>query len=424
MNARRTEGSLRRRRDAILSPMGTLRDCPGVLALGFCSAALAQPPATTSAPPVAAGEQLGLKVRAGYEVTVAVEKLDNARFMEFDDKGTLYVSRPNRGDVISLRDKDGDGVYETRATFISGLKLPHGLCFRDGFLWIAPSRGILRGRDTDGDGVADEKIVVIPDGQLPGGDGHWWRSLLVVEDGFYSSVGDPGNITDQTETEREKIWKFSLDGQTKTLFCSGIRNTEKLRIRPGTTEIWGVDHGSDNFGGPLGEKPPKFQPLTDYNPPDELNHYVEGGFYGHPFIVGNRVPRFEFTKREDILDLAARTTPPEWCFGAHWANNGFCFIDPAVNDKTGAFPRDHNGDLFVAFHGSWNRSEPAGYCVARVLFDDGHPYGMLKVVEGLNAKREVTARPVDCVQAPDGSVLFSDDFRGRILRIRHAPPAK
>lgn len=385
------------------------------------SAAPAQPPEGTPAPQAATQPppwDLGLKVRAGYEVSLAADKLGEARFMEFDDRGTLYVSRPGKRDVLALRDADGDGVYETRSTFATGLTLVHGLCFSDGWLWMAASQGIVKARPTE-NGAPAEVVPVLAPGSLPGGNGHWWRSLLVTRDAIYTSVGDPGNITDQASTEREKIWKYSLDGATKTLWCSGIRNTEKLRLRPGTTELWGLDHGSDNFGGPLGETPPKFQPVTDWNPPCELNRYDEGAFYGHPFITGNRVPRYEFMKRDDILDLAARTTPPEWCFGAHWAPNGFCFIDPALNEKTRAFPADHSGDMFACFHGSWNRTDPAGYCVVRVLFDDGHPYGMLKIVEGLEPGGKVRSRPVDCVQAPDGSLLFSDDYTNRVYRLRH-----
>ena len=86
----------------------------------------------------------------------------------------------------------------------------------------------------------------------------------------YTSVGDPENISDQTQTDREKIWHFSLDGKEKTLFCTGIRNTEKIVLRPGTKEVWGCDHGSDNFGARFGEQEGKLQPITDHNPPDRV----------------------------------------------------------------------------------------------------------------------------------------------------------
>jgi len=393
-----------------------------LLVLGsLASATVAVAESTPAAAPAAAdatsslSAPKGITVRAGYEVTVAVEKLDNARFMEFDDKGTLYVSRPNIGDVLTFRDTNNDGVYEPLGTFASGLKQVHGLCFSDGWMWMSQSSSIHKARDTDGDGKADDTITVLKN--LPGGNGHWWRSLLVTNDTIYTSVGDSGNISDETNTDRQKIWRFALDGQRKTLFASGIRNTEKLRFRPGTTELWGVDHGSDNFGGPLGEKPGN-QPVTDLNPPCEFNKYEQDKFYGHPFITGNRVPRYEFMKRPDLLDLAARTVAPEWSFGAHWAPNGFCFVDPAINDAKKQFPADHNGDAFVAFHGSWNRSDRAGYCIARVLFDDGRPYGLLKVVDGLPDPKGDAVRPVDCVMAPDGSVLFSSDQPGRVYRLR------
>ncbi len=134
-----------------------------------------------------------------------------------------------------------------------------------------------------------------------------------------------------------------------------------------------------------------------------MNKYVEGGFYGHPFIVGNRVPRYEYMKRPDIVELAAKTIVPEWCTGAHWAPNAMMFY-------TGSqFPPEIKGDAFVAYHGSWNRSVKAGYQVTRVLFENGHPYGELPYVKFLTAQGKVLGRPVDVIQAPDGSLLISDD---------------
>jgi glucose/arabinose dehydrogenase len=158
------------------------------------------------------------------------------------------------------------------------------------------------------------------------------------------------------------------------------------------------------------------QPITDALPPCEFNHYVAGGFYGHPFVVGNRIPRPEHAKRPDILDQVARTTPPAWCFGAHWAACGFCFL-------TGERFAGHKGDAFAAMHGSWNSSVKVGYRVEHVLFDavTGRPYGAQQVVGCLGADGAVLGRPVDCVEAPDGSVLFSCDSAQRIYRIAPMP---
>jgi glucose/arabinose dehydrogenase len=350
-------------------------------------------------------------VRPGYKVTLVAEGIENARFMEFDDKGTLYLSRPNKGDILALKEKNGR--YELANTFIDGKRSVHGMQFANGWLWFTQTGAIFRARDKDGDGKADEIETVIPEGKLPKGGGHWWRSILVTGDSIYTSIGDSGNASDETATERQKIWKFDKNGGGKTLFASGLRNTEKLRLRPGTTEIWGADHGSDWFGQPFGDREGN-QPITDFNPPDEFNRYEEGRFYGHPFITGYRVPRLEFMKRDDLVALAAKTTSPEWAFGAHWAVNSFTFLTKS------RFGADHVGDVFAACHGSWNRSVPAGYRIERVLFDKltGHPYGSLTIVGTLAEDgHTVLARPADAAEAPDGSVLFSCDFSGRIYRI-------
>jgi len=357
-------------------------------------------------------------VRPGYRVDMAVPNLEGARFMVFDDKGVLYVSRPTKQDIVSLKDKDGDGVYETKATFVEGYKTVHGLDFKNGWIWFTQTGSVHKARDTNNDGKADEVQTVIPESKLPSeGGGHWWRSILVTDDAIYTSIGDPSNITPDTTTRRKKIWKFNLDGTHPRLFVSGIRNTEKLRLRPGTNEVWGADHNSDWFGKKLGETPKK-QPITNMNPPGEFNHYVQGGFYGHPFLVGNRVPRIEYQDRKDIIDLAAKTIPPEWEFGAHWAPCGFTFLSLSNNE----FPTDQRGDVYAALHGSWNSSVSKGYRIQRVLFDKytGKPYGSLRIVSTLGKDgKKILARPVDVVEAPDGTLLFSSDFHGNIFRISY-----
>ncbi|MBW3637607.1 MAG: hypothetical protein KY445_14270, partial [Armatimonadetes bacterium] len=194
------------------------------------------------------------------------------------------------------------------------------------------------------------------------------------------------------------------------LHAEGVRNTEKLGFRPGTTEVWGADHGSDNFGKYLGEGRGN-QPLTDKTPPCEFNHYEAGKFYGHPFVVGNGMPRPEYTKREDILQLIAKTELPAWQLGAHWAPNGWTFAE-----KNGLGMK---GDAFIANHGSWNSSAKVGYRVERILMDPvtGRAMGAHALVSTLGADGAVLARPVDCVEAPDGTLLFSDDMGKRIYRI-------
>ncbi|MCC6659787.1 MAG: hypothetical protein IT437_02760 [Phycisphaerales bacterium] len=382
---------------------------------------------------VAAGQGPDLSkfyVRQGYALSVVVPDAPGARFLEIDGKGTLYVSAMGAGTITAFRPA-GEG-YERVGEFVSGYSTVQGMQFvggadegGGGWLWFTTEDAVHKGCDADGDGKADEIVDVLTG--LPK-RGHNWRSLLVTPDGFYTSIGDSGNITDQVNTDRQKIWKYSLDGSSRELFISGIRNTEKLRIRPGTTEVWGFDHGSDWFGAKVGDKQNE-QPVTDLNPPDELNLYVKDGFYGHPFIVGNRLPRYEYMDRPDIHDLAMRTTPPQWSVGAHWACNGWTFIrgvDPQAGGagvRAGAMPPDLAGDIFVGCHGSWNSESRVGYCVARIMFDKdpksdrfGRPIGLEKIIGTLDGT-SVLERPVDCIQAPDGSVLFSGDGRGRVYRI-------
>jgi glucose/arabinose dehydrogenase len=380
-----------------------------ILVLLSCSpSALSQGP--RAGPPV----DPAIQVRHGFSLSIALADLRQPRFLAFAPDGTLFVSQPDSGRILACRDGNSDGYYEDDAVFVRDHPTVQGMQWHDGWLWFAESGAIFRGRDTTGDGVADEQQTIIPEGELPRGGQHWFRPILIHKDILYTGIGDSGNITDGMNTDREKIWTYDLQGRDKQLFVSGIRNTEKLVIRPETDEVWGMDHGSDWFGRPIeGEDNPNGQPITNLNPPDEMNHYVRNGFYGHPFIVGNHIPRYEYLNRPDIVALAARTIPPAWPTQAHWAPNAMAFYAGTQ------FPPDHRGDAFVAYHGSWNRQPKAGYCVTRVLFDEGRPYGELVYVSFLTNDGRVLGRPVDVVVAPDGSLLISDDEGGRVYHLRY-----
>jgi glucose/arabinose dehydrogenase len=337
-------------------------------------------------------------VRPGFKVSLVADNVGEVRFLQFDDKGTLYVAQPQVGTVLALK-KQKDR-FEPVGPFVTGYKFVHGMQYSNGWLWFTTSDGVHKAR-IGADGKAEDVQDILTG--LPHG-GHWWRSILVTPDGFYTSIGDSGNINDGTATDREKIWKYSLDGKSRELFCSGIRNTEKLLFKPGTTEIYGCDQGSDWFGQKLGDHE-GYQPVTDFYPPDEFNHYVKGGFYGHPFVVGDRMPRFEYQDRPDILQIAERTIAPVYDFGPHWAADGWIFeTKPGLGS-------DYVGDALIALHGSWNRSKKAGYRIERIRFDKatGEPEGGEMLVGTLSQSGDVLARPVDVAEAPDGSIYFSVD---------------
>ena len=205
----------------------------GAALLTSASSASAQGTAQSTPRPSSLGPNVpAFTVRSGLRVTMASNDLGNARFLEFDNTGkTLFVSQDRRKKIIALQDKDSDGLFETSTDFVAGKDEMHGMHWKDGWLWFGSAGAVNRARDTDGDLKADEVVTVLEG--LPRG-GHWWRSILVSDDGFFTSIGDSGNINDETATDRQKIWKYSLDGKTRTLWASGLRNTEKLRFRPGT----------------------------------------------------------------------------------------------------------------------------------------------------------------------------------------------
>ena len=339
------------------------------------------------------------KVRPGYRVTRVLpeHKLPVIRFIQFSEDGkTLYVANNDRNDgcIYALRDPDADGVYQTVTTFVKNKPSAQGMCPHDGWLYFSQALegSVSRARDTNGDGIADDIEVIIPAKTLPTGGGHPFEGLLVTDKNIFVTASDPQNMTETMDTPRKTIYVFDLDGKNQRAFCTGIRNTEKLRFRPGTTEMWGFDHGSDNFGQSFGEKTGKDQPITNLNPPEEFNLYVDGAFYGHPFIMGNGVPRPEFAKRDDIIALADKTTEPEWLVHAHWAVLGFTFLN---SDYFG-----QKGDCWFASHGSWNSIPPTGAVIQHIFFDavTGKPYGSQTIVDCQGPTRRV-ARPVDLAES-------------------------
>jgi len=357
------------------------------------------------------------RVRPGYRVTRVIpnKALKVARFIQFSEDGqTLFVSDLENGVIYALRDPDENGMYKTITNFVKNKRSVQGMDVRDGWLYFsqASEGSVSRARDTNNDGMADDIEEVVPKGTLPQGGGHPYVGLLVTDTQIFATSSDPTNMTEDLNSEWKRIYVFDRDGKNKRTFGTGVRNVEKLRHRPGTQEIWGFDHGSDNFGRTYGEQIGSNQPITDLNPPEEFNKFVEGGFYGHPFIMGNGVPRPEFAKRRDIIELANKTKQPDWLVGAHWSVLGFTFI---TSDQFGA---DHNGDVFFASHGSWNSMKPVGACVQRIMFDQvtGKPCGSMTIVDCVGPDRRL-ARPVDCAEAPDGTIIFSSDEPPALFRI-------
>lgn len=308
--------------------------------------------------------------------------------------GKIYLSLTQAGKVVVLPDENHDGVADQVVTFAQGLDLPHGLAFYAGYLYVAETGRVIRYR-LQGDMPAGPAEVVIPN--LPRGAGHFTRTLGFGPDGkLYVSIGSSCNVCLETDPRRAAIVRYNPDGTGEEIYARGLRNAVSFVWRPGTQELWATDMGRDWLG--------------DDFPPDELDLVRQGADYGWPYCNGDRVPDPDFGSPQ----RCAATIPPMLGFQAHSAPIGLRFCDAC------SMPAPYRGQLFVAFHGSWNRSIPTGYKVVVVPFSDGKPTGYYDFVTGWLTGSQAWGRPVDIIFGPDGAMYISDDRAGAVYRISTA----
>jgi len=336
-----------------------------------------------------------LTVPRGFSVDLFAAGLDKPRFMTFDEHSTLYVSLPRSGKIMALPDRDRDGIADRVVTFAEGLDLPHGLAWDKGWLVVAETGRLLRLRDRDLDLSADESEVLTRD--LPAGDGHWTRTVVVGRDGsYFVSAGSSCNVCLEKDSRRASITRFNPEGGEGTLFSRGLRNSVGLAVHPATGELWGSDNGRDLLGDEL--------------PPEEINLIVEGGDYGWPFCYGDGEPDPDFGSPQ----RCAGTLPPTVKMQAHSAPLGIAF------GAGSNFPEPYRSMLFVAFHGSWNRTVPTGYKLVGIPFSDGRPVGpVTDFATGWLAGATAWGRPVAPIIGPDGALYLSDDRSGAVYRITY-----
>ncbi len=316
--------------------------------------------------------------------------------MAFDRKGNLYVTLARSGRVAVLPDRNKDGRADEVIPFAAGLRLPHGIDFRDGWLYVGETNGVSRLRDLDGDLRADVKEEVVKG--LPTG-GHWTRTVRFGPDGkLYVSIGSSCNICIEQDGRRAAIVRYEPDGVGERIFARGLRNSVGIAWHPGTGEMWAVDNGRDWLGDNL--------------PPEEINIVREGRHYGWPYCYGDRIPDAKYNRKDFC---ASKTETPAFKMQAHSAPLGLTFYNGKM------FPAEYRGDLFIAFHGSWNRTVPTGYKVMRVKIKDGKPAGIEDFAAGWLEGFTVHGRPTDVIVGPDGALFVSDDKMDRIYRISYAP---
>lgn len=363
--------------------------CPwgGALLLALFAAAPAAAPAQDipldrlSAPP-------------GFTVSLYAGNVPNARAMALGDSGTLFVGSRRAGNVYALVDSDGDGRADRRHLVDSGLELPSGVAFRGGALYVGAVSRILR-YDGIEERLDDPPAPVPVTGALPRDRHHGWKYLAFGPDGkLYVPVGAPCNVCER-EDPYAAILRMDPDGGGREVFARGVRNSVGFAFHPDTGDLWFTDNGRDHLGDDL--------------PPGELNRAaVPGLHFGFPYCHAGTVPDPTYGR---IRDCAA-FVPPVQALGPHVAPLGMAFYD---GDR---FPEDYRGDVFIAEHGSWNRTRKIGYRVTRVMLDDsGAAVGYAPFVEGWLRGQRNWGRPADVLVMPDGAMLISDDQAGAIYRV-------
>ena len=318
-------------------------------------------------------------------------------------KGTTSVKGGNR--LTLLRDADRDGVYEGNTVFADHLNAPYGLALVGGQLYVADQDALLRFPYSDGQTRAEGPPAKVTD--LPSQiNHHWTKSLAASADGrfLYVGIGSNSNITERgmpAEQERARAWQVDAATGAHRPFATGLRNPTALAIQPGSGELWAVVNERDELGPDL--------------VPDYLTSVRDGAFYGWPYSYWGQHadPRV----RPQNPQMVAAAVRPDYGLGSHVAALGAAFSTPAM----GAAFAD---GVFVGEHGSWNRSQPAGYKVVFVPFRDGRPAGApVDVVTGFRgADGKTRGRPVGVTVDPRGALIVADDLANTIWRI--TPPAR
>lgn len=370
---------------------------------------------TGTAPQNTTGMPLALP--KGFSISIFAKDLADPRVMAYDPDGNLLTSITSQGKVVALPDKNVDGVADTTAIVASGLNRPHGLAFRcEGNAAVQVCK--LYMAESDEIAVYDydrEKMLAINKkkiADLPDGGAHFTRTIGFGPDGrLYVSIGSDCNVCQESDGRRAKIFSMNPDGSDLKEFARGLRNTVFFTWHPVTNEMWGADMGRDFLGDDL--------------PPDEINILKEGKNYGWPICYGQNIHDTDFDTNTYIRNPCALPfeTPSYIDIPAHSAPLGLAFVPKdAEQGKFGnniSWPEDYWNNLFVAYHGSWNRIIPTGYKVVRYRLDEmGNYIGVEDFITGwLKEGEGAYGRPAGIIVLPGGYMYISDDKAGVVYRV-------
>jgi len=339
-------------------------------------------------------DNIGITLPPGFHISIYANNVKGARSMALSPKGVLFVGTRDYKTVYAIVDTNKDFTADKIYTIANNLNVPNGVAFKNGSLFVAEVNRILRYDDIENRLEYPPKPVVVYN-KFPGIFHHGWKFIRFGPDGrLYVPVGAPCNICLSKEKIFATITRMDIDGSNFEIFAKGIRNSVGFDWNPVTKVLWFTDNGRDMLG--------------DNIPPDELNRAPEKGLhFGYPFFHGNGIPDPEFGKGKDPSNYTA----PVQKLGPHVASLGMRFYTGNM------FPAKYKNQIFIAEHGSWNRSEKIGYRITVVKLVNNKPISYKPFATGWLKGNTVSGRPVDLQIMPDGSMLVSDDYSGVIYRI-------
>ena len=333
----------------------------------------------------------------GFTIEVFSDAVPGARSMALSPAGTLFVGTREKGVVYAIPGAVGTTHAATPRRIARGLTSPNGVAVRDGALYVAEISRIIRFDDIEPRLEHPPAPVVVTD-RYPTDRHHGWKFIAFGPDGWlYVPVGAPCNVCLPPGPLHQTITRMKPDGSAIEVFARGVRNSVGFDWRPGSHDLWFTDNGRDWLG--------------DDRPPDELNHAPKAGMhFGFPYCHGRALPDPEFGRDKACTDF----TPPAAELGPHVAALGMRFYTGTM------FPPEYRGRIFIAEHGSWNRTTPIGYRVTTARLDGDRVVGYEPFATGwLGDNGQIAGRPVDVLVMPDGALLVSDDHAGAIYRIAY-----
>lgn len=332
----------------------------------------------------------------GFGINIYAANVENARSLVLGESGTLFVGTRSAGNVYAVVDRNHDARADDVITIARGLNMPNGVAFRAGSLYVAEVNRVLRYDRIESRLKSPPQPVVVTD-SFPKDPQHGWKFIRFGPDGkLYVPVGAPCNVCERSNEIYASITRINADGGVPEIFAHGVRNTVGFDWHPNTGVLWFTDNGRDWLGDDL--------------PPDELNRAPKKGMhFGFPYCHGGTIADPEFGSKRTCEAFVT----PSMALGPHVAALGMRFYTGTM------FPDLYRNQIFIAEHGSWNRTSPIGYRISLVRLQGSQAISYGVFAEGWLKNGRAWGRPVDVLVMPDGALLVSDDRAGVIYRISY-----